>query len=545
MNDPKSWPAGRPRLISRLIVAAATLLHAGWFPPLPAAAATFDAAGKIDPQLPDCGIQAVIDEAGAAGGGTVVLPAGRFPLARSLVLRTGVTLKGQGDATVLTATVDEHRATLAADHARQATTIDLEGDLSTLVPGRMIDLWTQGRSSHPAHRKHAVVESVAGQTVTLRKPFGAAARKDTAFVAWGLRTALLADAKAGDECIRVADPSIFTAGAGIKLTGPGDSWDHHWNQVERIDGDMLHLAWPLTVSPPAGSLAQRMHSLITAEGVKHVGVENLVLEGFSDKRKPTGGSFYLAALHTFETSHVAVRRVTVREWHSDAFSFQGGGDLVVEDCTATRNFGHGFHPGTKWTGAEFVRVTSADNATDGLYYCWHNHRVNIRESKFTGNGGHGIGGLGVPGDHQNVIEGNLIEGNGLAGVEMIGGPKGHGNTVAGNTIRDNSRNNPGKNPGVLISAIWADGSTTGAIVRDNVIESTRAEPTQWIGIEERHATPMESRKQLADPATGLVMVDESTIEGNRLKGHKTADIVVRGRATKVTGNEGRVTEERP
>jgi hypothetical protein len=56
---------------------------------------------------------------------------------------------------------------------------------------------------------------------------------------------------------------------------------------------------------------------------------------------------------------------------------------------------------------------------------------------------------------------------------------------------------------------------------------------------------MESRKQLADPATGLVMVDESTIEGNRLKGHKTADIVVRGRATKVTGNEGTIVEERP
>jgi hypothetical protein len=40
-------------------------------------------------------------------------------------------------------------------------------------------------------------------------------------------------------------------------------------------------------------------------------------------------------------------------------------------------------------------------------------------------------------------------------------------------------------------------------------------------------------------------VDESTIEGNRLREHRTADVLVRGRATKATGNEARVVEERP
>jgi hypothetical protein len=307
---------------------------------------------------------------------------------------------------------------------------------------------------------------------------------------------------------------------------------------------MLHLTWPLTVAPAAGSHAQRMHSLITAEGMENVGVEDLVLEGFADQRKPTGGGFYLAALHTNETRGIAVRRVVVRDWHSDAFSFQAGGDLVVEDCTAARNFGHGFHPGTSWKGGEFVRITSAGNASDGLYYCWHNHGANLRDSKLTGNGGHGVGGLGNPGDVGNVVEGNLIEGNGLAGIEMRGGPKNHGNTVVGNTIRDNSRAAPGKHPGVLIAAVWRE-APSGAIVRDNVIESTLAEPTQWVGIEERHVKPMQDKEQYADPETGLVMVDGSAIEGNRLQGHKTADVIVRGRATTVTGNDGRVVEERP
>ena len=502
-----------------------------------------DAAPRIDTSRPDCGIQAVIDEAASTGGGTVVLPAGRFPLELSLVLKSGVTLKGQGNDTVLAAALDEHRAEVAPGLAKDATMIELDGDLSSLAPGRTLSLWPRGRMSHHSHRKQAVVKSVDGKRVSLEQPFGMQTGTG-AFVAWGLRTSLAAAAKAGETSVRVADPAVFEANVGIALTGPGDVWNHHWNQVERIEGDTLHLAWPLTVSPAAGSIAQRMHSLITAEGVKNVGVEDLALEGFADERKPAGGGFYLAALHTNEAKKIAVRRVTVRNWHSDAFSFQSGGDLVVEDCTATNNFGHGFHPGTGYTEAEFRRVNSAGNAADGFYYCWNNRHVNLRESKLTGNGGYGVGGLGIPGDSGNLVEGNLIEGNGLAGVEMMGGPKSHGNTVVGNTIRDNSRAKPGKYPGVLITACWKEGGT-GAVIRDNTIESTLSNPTQWVGIEERHAPPMKGHEDKADPATGLVMVDESTIEGNHLSGHKTADIVIRGLTSKATGNEGRIVEERP
>jgi parallel beta-helix repeat protein len=496
-----------------------------------------------DPGLADCGIQAAIDEVASTGGGTVVLPAGRFPLARSLVLRSGVTLAGQGDTTILAAAVDERRAAVAAGLPPDAGSIELAGDLSSLVPGRTIILWPRGIRSHPKHRAIATVTSVAGSTVTLESPFGSATG-DNAFVAWGLWTTVAAAASAGDRSVRVADPAIFSAGTGIKLTGPGDTWDHHWNHVERIEGDTLHLARPLSVAPAAGSVAQRMHSLVTAEGVTNVGIRDLVLEGFPDKRKPAGGAFYLAALHTHESRTIAVRHVVVRDWHSDAFSFQNGADLVVEDCTATGNFGHGFHPGTGFERAEFVRIRSTGNASDGFYYCWHNHRVDVRDSTLTDNGGHGVGGLGIPGDSENVVEGNRIEGNGLAGVEMRGGGRNHGNTVANNTIRDNSRAAPGRHPGILIAALWAE-SPSGAIVRGNVIESTRAEPTQWIGIEEVHAPPRPGKEDRADPEAGLVLVDASTIEGNRVAGHKTADIVVRGRSTQATGNEGRVVEERP
>jgi hypothetical protein len=141
-----------------------------------AAAATFEAAGRLDQHLPDCGIQAVIDEAAAAGGGTVVLPAGRFPLARSLVLRSGVTLQGQGEATTLAAAVDEHRAMLAADCTADATTIELDGDLSTLAPGRMLDLWPRGRvtagtiTGTPSNESTATCSTSPGRSPSRPRP---------------------------------------------------------------------------------------------------------------------------------------------------------------------------------------------------------------------------------------------------------------------------------------------------------------------------------------------------------------------------------------
>src|SRR5687768_9668935 len=59
-----------------------------------------DAQPYLDSTKPDYGIQAALDVAAAAGGGTVQLPSGRFPLETYLQLRNGVTLKGQGTSTV-------------------------------------------------------------------------------------------------------------------------------------------------------------------------------------------------------------------------------------------------------------------------------------------------------------------------------------------------------------------------------------------------------------------------------------------------------------
>ncbi len=58
------------------------------------------AADFYKPGTPDCGFQAALDEA-AKKGGTVLLPAGWYPLEQSLSIPSGVTLCGEGMATIL------------------------------------------------------------------------------------------------------------------------------------------------------------------------------------------------------------------------------------------------------------------------------------------------------------------------------------------------------------------------------------------------------------------------------------------------------------
>jgi hypothetical protein len=59
-----------------------------------------DASNTYDPAKPDCGFQNAIDKA-AAKGGTVLLPAGFYPLKTALNVPANVTLSGQGLSTVL------------------------------------------------------------------------------------------------------------------------------------------------------------------------------------------------------------------------------------------------------------------------------------------------------------------------------------------------------------------------------------------------------------------------------------------------------------
>ncbi len=96
----------RPGAEANVIAGNQTVAADKWQKPTPPSAppslppVVVDAAKFYDPSLPDCGFQKAI-LAAAAQGGTVRLPAGIFPLTRSLVLPSRVTLCGEGIATRL------------------------------------------------------------------------------------------------------------------------------------------------------------------------------------------------------------------------------------------------------------------------------------------------------------------------------------------------------------------------------------------------------------------------------------------------------------
>jgi hypothetical protein len=111
---PSTAPAPSPnrrRFLQRLLVAggsiAAVSVTGPLVAPAPAGTATTvrpDASGERSPfddyhpdfssGDPDTAIQAAIENAASRGGGTVVLPAGEYPLGADLVLPSNVTLRG-------------------------------------------------------------------------------------------------------------------------------------------------------------------------------------------------------------------------------------------------------------------------------------------------------------------------------------------------------------------------------------------------------------------------------------------------------------------
>jgi len=497
-------------------------------------AAVVDASKLIDRSLADCGIQKAIDSLPAEGG-TVELPEGRFVLERYLFLKTGTTLRGKGARTILAVGEPETRRNVAHDVASGSAEVPLEGDLTGLRPGMLVYAWRFRVPSWMGYIKHARVKEVRGQTVVLEEPAKyELLKRNQAQISWGLTTALAAPATKGEKSIQVEHPWLFKPGFALALSGKGDLWDHHFNVVTAVEGATLTLERPLTVDAPKGTLVEHAYCAVTADGQEHIAVESLAIEGWPGDEKPVVSRFYFSAIHTVRCSHVAIRDVEVRDWQADGISIQAGKDARVERCTALRNRGHGFHSGTGFTDGEWVDLKAIANGGDGFYYCWHDVNVNVRRGVLSENHGHGIGGLGNPGDRQCLVEDNTIEGNGAAGI-CINGGMASGSVIRDNTIRDNSRAKAGQWPGIALFASAEDARAY--TLENNTIESTLEEPTQHVGIEERHGTPV--RREVERDGKKVVetrIADENIIRGNKLSGHKTADIMVVGQATSCEAN---------
>ncbi len=500
-----------------------------------------DATPFIDRAATDCGLQKAIDSLGEAGG-VLAIPEGEYKLCRYLFLRSGVTLRGAGmDKTILSVGNPPHYGLITASDEKQ-TVITLD-NAEGLAPGMMLHIFSYGKTTHGVHRSFPKAKAVDGKSVTLENHKYPFRLQQQPYATWGNQLHLAANAAKGDTAIRVDTPTLCKPGYALTMQGPGDQWNFHYNVITSVEGDKLTLERPLTVSGKQGDIVDLNFSLILSEGQKGIGVENLTIRGFvtSTFAGPWTG-FTVGGIHTWKTTDIVIREVTVENWSGDGISIQGAANVFVTGCVATGNFGHGFHPGTGMQKSRFEKLRSTGNSGDGFYYCWSNSGTDLFDSILSGNGGSGIGGLGNPGDNNCTIAGNTIEDNGEMGIHAYGGGASK-NVIRNNTIRNNSRAQPGKKPGIGLYAIYSDPCYE-VTIKDNVIESTSTPPTQTIGIETNNDAANAKAANAVDPVYGLVMSDRHTITGNKMKGHQI-DIVVSGPNTVVGEGQGTVEKRLP
>ena len=489
----------------------------------------------IDPNLPDCGIQKAIDSLGQEGG-TVVLPEGRFILSRTILLRNNVILKGQGEKTILTHKLNNRWLKVVSVNEEEKT-ITLEEIPEDLKIGSSIFIWPgKPVTGWLGYYEPQIITSISENTIKID---GVMARlKGAKFISYGHFSTLVQDCRKGDDRLLVSETSIFVPGGAI-VVGSGDSnANESLSFIKEIRDRTLILERPIRMDHLTTDqgfwkrpLVWTIFPLITAEGAKNIGIKNLVLESaFPPDERPKLRRYTCSPIHLYNVENGVVENVIVRNSFADGISVQGGKNIVVRNCEVYGSSGNGFHPGTGLNNSVFENNLSHHNGGDGIYFCWHNRFVKILNNKIWENSGAGIGGLGNPGDIENLIEGNLIEKNSGPGIGINGG-KTSKNIIRKNIIRDNSKGNPGKFPGILIHAAVEDAKAY--LIEENIIESTEPEPCQHVGIEERNGKYKDT----------ITLADENTIKNNKFKGHKIADIVVSGSKTVVENPDAKITKK--
>jgi len=503
-----------------------------------------DAAPYFDPSAADCGLQPAINAAAEQGGATVRIPEGTFQLRRGLVLRDGVRLLGAGmDKTVLVPERRVARLDVVADGPEgRATgrTVRVDRVPEGLTVGSAVN---SCRSYPPAwygSPRPAVVTAVdrATNTLTLRAPYGLNTMKaGSGCLTFGVAAALADDVHQGDTEVKLADASLFRPGDELALGEPPNESLLAHVFVKEARGNTLVLEGPAAVDMPAWPPAEKLGNkkinalvwalfpLVHAARVKDCGVSDLTIRGHGFERvRPVQTRYTLSGIHIYQGDRVCIERVAVRDWPSDGISLQAGTGASVVDCQVTGCLGNGLHPGTGLTDSLFRGNLAAENGV-GLYFCWHNRGHVVRGNRFLRNRSGGITGLGNPGDRDNVIEENLIAENGGPGIAINGGGQ-SGNVIRGNTIENNSQAEPGEHPGIALFAAVED--ARGYTITGNTIRDTQPEPTQHVGIEERHG------ERRGEPTRA----DGNVIRGNRFSGHPKADVILAGPNTRCEDNDG-------
>lgn len=307
-------------------------------------------------------IQGAVDRLGLLGGGTVELSEGTFRMADSLHLRSNVTVRGQGEKTVLRKNAMKKAAVIAHLGFGHYDLIVDTPDVFELGDGVM------------AYDDHAFAFYTTVSTLVARE---------------------------------------------------GDTWitnrPHNHDYTHRSHGGVV------TLFP-----------VVSASDITDAVLEGLSIDGNKNENPLRltgcrGGGFF-----AIRSNRIAVRHVTVRDYHGDGFSFQTCDDVEIAHSTAEQCVENGFHPGSGSNRFHIHHGTSRNNGGCGLFYCLRVRDSILEDCVLEDNGGHGVSIGSRDTGHRNRRL--TIRNNGGSGIffrpdDAINSP--HGNHIEECVIEEN------------------------------------------------------------------------------------------------------------
>ena len=326
-------------------------------------------------------------------------------------------------------------------------------------------------------------------------------------------TPLVRDSDWFEYGVQVEDPAGFVPGGGLMLrvsTGPGDwQYDVLRATVTDIRGKVVYLDRTTGKNfwTEKSATAATIFPLLTAEGVDHVAVKDLVLDGNRAQNEHINGN-YSGAVFIQDCNRWRFENVVARDYNGDGFSFQVCDDITFVNCRSLNNADLGFHPGSGSQRPVFRGCVARGNR-EGIFFCWSVSDGLVEHCTLSENRQYGIS-IGHR-DTDNAITGCTLERNGQVGIlfrqESSDFRGGHRNRIERCTLRDNGT-------GATGIGIDIQGRTHDVTVRRNRFENTTDAPqrvairvgkdAQGIILEnnafENWTTTIQDRRSAAGPA---------------------------------------------
>jgi len=378
-------------------------------------------SATFDPASPTSGIQEAIGALGQAGG-CVRIPAGEWPLRRSIVLSSQVQLAGDGPTTQLTEPPPK-ALRLARDARKGSCRVYVRGRVPFALGDRVAVVDNKHQRGLGTH---ALVTDVEGRLVRLSEP-----------LVQGIRV---------EQEARIVSvfPGITTPGTGTSKGMPAKP------VCDVVVRDLaLHGANASVAEPYRDFTLSAVH-LVSCRRARVINVS--IVDWLSDGISIQGGA-------DVQVMHCQVHG---NSWNG----FHPGGGL--KRSIWSHNIGEGNGGDGLFVCWRVHDSVISDNVFAG-------NRC-----------GSGIGGLTYGDDHHNVVSNNVCSGNGRSGIWVddrgtypIANAKERGGyLITGNMLRNNSQEDPGGWPALRLHG------ARGFLVQGNRCADDQQRPTQTRGIVE-------------------------------------------------------------